>query len=44
MARFAAVEGLSDPERLKEFDIEGYAFAPQQSDGTRWVFRRRLEG
>lgn len=43
MARFAAVEGIADAERLKEFNIEGYAFAPQQSTGARWVFRRRLE-
>lgn len=43
MARFAAAEGIADAERLKEFDVEGYAFAPRQSTGARWVFRRRLE-
>lgn len=43
MARFAAAEGIADEERLKEFDVEGYAFAPRQSTGARWVFRRRLE-
>jgi len=43
MARFAARKGIADPERLKAFDIEGYAFASQPSTETRWVFRRRRE-
>lgn len=43
MARFAAVNGITDPERLKEFDSAGYAYDERASSATRWMFRRRLE-
>ncbi|GGP23527.1 UPF0246 protein [Silvimonas iriomotensis] len=42
MARYAAQNGVENPEQLKAFDLEGYAFIPDESDATRWVFRRRL--
>lgn len=42
MARFAIVHRLVEPEGLKAFDSDGYAFAPEASDETRWVFRRTL--
>ena len=42
MARYAAVRNLTDPEKLKSFDSEGYAFDGKASDQSRWVFRRRL--
>lgn len=42
MARYAALEGISDPEKLKAFDSEGYAFDPGVSGATSWVFRRRI--
>ena len=42
MARYAAEHRLKDVERLKQFDSEEYAFAPEASDETTWVFRRRL--
>jgi cytoplasmic iron level regulating protein YaaA (DUF328/UPF0246 family) len=32
---------LSEPEGLKDFDSDGYAFAPEASDEKSWVFRRR---
>ena len=42
MARYAAVNAIRDPEQLKQFDIDGYAFEPGGSDQRRWLFRRRL--
>jgi cytoplasmic iron level regulating protein YaaA (DUF328/UPF0246 family) len=42
MARYAAERQLKDVEALKQFDSEDYAFAPEASDDTTWVFRRRL--
>ena len=41
MTRFAVVNRLREPEGLKEFDEDGYAFAPAASDEKNWVFRRR---
>jgi len=41
MARYATVNRLSAPEGLKDFDVDGYVFAPEVSDATSWVFRRR---
>lgn len=40
MARFAIVDRLEEPEGLKRFDAEGYAFSSEASDGDTWVFRR----
>lgn len=41
-ARYAAVKGISDPQKLKRFHVDGYAYVPAQSDDRRWVFRRRI--
>jgi len=41
LARYAAVNGITDPEELKNFDADGYAFAPDASNDARWVFRRK---
>lgn len=43
MVRFATVNRLSEPEGLKDFDTDGYAFEPAVSDEKRWVFRRRQD-
>lgn len=43
MARYAAVKGITDPARLKRFNVDGYAFDKRDSDATTWVFRRKLE-
>lgn len=43
MTRFIIDRRLSEPEGLRDFDREGYAFAPEVSDETTWVFRRRQE-
>lgn len=40
MSRYAAEQAIVDPEALKAFDREGYAFEPSASDASRWVFRR----
>ena len=40
MTRFATVNRLSEPEGLKDFDYDGYAFEPSVSDEKSWVFRR----
>lgn len=41
MTRYAVLNRLREPEGLKDFDVDGYAFAPEVSDEQRWVFRRR---
>ena len=41
MTRFATVNRLNEPESLKDFDDDGYAFEPAVSDEKSWVFRRR---
>ncbi len=42
MARFAAVNNITEPERLKQFDMEGYSFDESRSSDRRWVFSRNL--
>jgi cytoplasmic iron level regulating protein YaaA (DUF328/UPF0246 family) len=43
MARYAATKRPKTPQALKRFDLEGYAFDAEASQGDRWVFRRRLQ-
>ena len=43
MARYAAVKGITDPQKLKAFKVDGYSFARCDSDEHTWIFRRRLE-
>lgn len=40
MARFAAVNALTDPEALKEFNLDGYAFDAVNSSAMEWSFKR----
>jgi hypothetical protein len=42
MARYCAVHKIHKPEKLKLFDVDGYAYCQEASDPLRWVFRRRL--
>lgn len=42
LARYAAVKGIQDPQKLKAFNVDGYAFDKKDSDDRTWVFRRRL--
>lgn len=41
MTRYAAINRITDATDLKNFDSEGYTFAPEDSSATRWIFRRR---
>jgi len=41
MARYAAINRIVEPERLKEFDLDGYAYEAGESDPRQWIFRRR---
>ena len=43
MTRYAVLNRLDEPEGLKDFDYDDYAFAPEASDDKRWVFRRRQD-
>jgi len=43
MTRYAVLNRLTDPEGLKDFDSDGYAWVPEASDDKSWVFRRRQE-
>jgi cytoplasmic iron level regulating protein YaaA (DUF328/UPF0246 family) len=43
MARYAATKRPKTPQALKKFNLEGYAFDAEASEGDRWVFRRRVE-
>lgn len=40
MARFIIQRRLTDPEGIKDFDLGGYAYQPDMSEGDRWVFLR----
>jgi cytoplasmic iron level regulating protein YaaA (DUF328/UPF0246 family) len=43
MARYAAQKGITDPQKLKKFDVDGYVFEKSASSERDWVFRRRVE-
>ncbi len=40
MARYICEHRLDNPDALKGFDSDGYAFDPEHSDEHRWRFRR----
>jgi cytoplasmic iron level regulating protein YaaA (DUF328/UPF0246 family) len=42
MARYAAVKGITDPQKLKKFNVDGYAFDKAGSDDKTWLFRRKI--
>ncbi|KPC54028.1 peroxide stress protein YaaA [Amantichitinum ursilacus] len=42
MVRYATQHHIADVNKLKHFDLEGYAFVPDESDALRWVFRRKI--
>ena len=41
MVRYAAEHNITDPEMLKNFDYEGYAFNAAASNESEWVFMRK---
>lgn len=42
MAQYAALKNIKQPEKLKNFDMESYAYDEKASSDTTWVFRRRV--
>ena len=40
MCRYVIDHGIKQPEKLKDFDYEGYAYNPAMSSGSEWVFTR----
>lgn len=42
MARYCAMEMIGHPEKLKLFNLDGYAFCEDASDQHRWIFRRKM--
>jgi uncharacterized protein len=42
MARYAVENRIAEPEALKAFDVEGYAFDASASNDSTYVFRRRI--
>ena len=41
LARYAIEKKIQNPEKLKDFKVEGYAYVASKSDDNRLVFRRR---
>jgi cytoplasmic iron level regulating protein YaaA (DUF328/UPF0246 family) len=41
LARYAIEKKIQNPEKLKDFKVEGYAYLASESDDNRLVFRRR---
>ena len=41
LARYAAEHGITEPERLKAFDVDGYGYDAGASNESTWVFRRK---
>jgi len=42
MARFAIENGITEVEKLKDFEVDGYAFVPAASTDQSWLFRRKV--
>jgi cytoplasmic iron level regulating protein YaaA (DUF328/UPF0246 family) len=42
MARYAALKGITDPQKLKKFNLDGYSYVPDASTDKTWLFRRKL--
>ncbi|WP_293450182.1 peroxide stress protein YaaA [Planktotalea sp.] len=40
MARYMVQNRINDPKNIQDFDIGGYEFQPDLSEGDRWVFLR----
>jgi len=40
MVRYAAERAVKNVEQLKDFNVAGYAYTPEVSTATQWVFRR----
>ena len=42
MARYAALKKIKQAEKLKAFDLDGYAFDAAGSNDRNWLFRRKI--
>jgi hypothetical protein len=42
MARYIIENQLNDVEKLKDFDLAGYQFNSEFSQGNDWVFTRKV--
>lgn len=42
MVRHITLNRLDNPEQIKDFNLGGYSFTPEMSEGNNWVFTRRL--
>jgi cytoplasmic iron level regulating protein YaaA (DUF328/UPF0246 family) len=40
MARYIVENQISDPEKLKHYEVDGYRFHEELSQGDEWVFTR----
>lgn len=40
MSRYIIQQRLTDPAQLKQFDLDGYRFAAEESSEAEWVFKR----
>ncbi|MFV2051351.1 peroxide stress protein YaaA [Aliiroseovarius sp. YM-037] len=40
MARYVMENRCAEPEAIKDFDVGGYKYTPDMSEGDRWVFLR----
>ncbi|MFW1676791.1 peroxide stress protein YaaA [Pontibacter sp. JAM-7] len=40
MSRYILQNRIEEPEQIKQFDLEGYYYSPEQSSGDEWVFIR----
>ena len=40
MTRYIIQNRITDPEQIKDFDVDGYAYNPALSEGDNWVFSR----
>lgn len=43
MSRYIIDNEITDPEAIKHFDVEGYAYNPSMSNEHKWVFTRRQD-
>jgi cytoplasmic iron level regulating protein YaaA (DUF328/UPF0246 family) len=44
LARYAIQKQIKNPEKLKDFDVDGYGYVASASSENRWVFRRKEKG
>lgn len=42
LSRFVIQNQLTDPEAIKDFNVDGYAFNEEMSSANKWVFTRRV--